>query len=149
MAGRETGTTGPLMGRLGFSRDASRSEQVRWLVSRCEPLVLVALSAHYLLRTSVWPVSIPVVVLAIAGFALGLFGAVFPTSSRLGLLRATAATVLLGAIALALSHHLVDFVPWFPILGISYPLVFGLRRAYPFVVVNAIGVGVAATSAFG
>ena len=44
--------TGQLMTRLGYSPDASRSEQVRWLVSRCEPLLLVMLSAHYLLRTS-------------------------------------------------------------------------------------------------
>ncbi|HEX3089948.1 MAG TPA: EAL domain-containing protein [Ilumatobacteraceae bacterium] len=93
--------------------------------------------------------SIPVVVLAIAGLALGLFGAVYPTNSRLGLLRATAATGLLLAISLALSEHLVDFIPWFAILGISYPLMFGLRRAWPFIVVNAVGMGVAATSAFG
>ncbi len=137
------------MTRLGYNPDASRSEQVRWLVSRIEPLLLVMLSAHYLLRTSVWPVSIPVVVLAIAGLALGLFGAVYPTNSRLGLLRATAATGLLLAISLALSEHLVDFIPWFAILGISYPLMFGLRRAWPFIVVNAVGMGVAATSAFG
>ena len=40
-------------------------------------------------------------------------------------------------------------MPWFSILGIFYPLVFGLRRAYPFVLANTIGVGVAATSVFG
>jgi diguanylate cyclase (GGDEF)-like protein/PAS domain S-box-containing protein len=137
------------MARLGYSSDASRSEHVRWLVSRCEPLLLVTLSAHYLLRTSVWPVSIPVVVVAVACCALGLFGAVYPTNSRLGLMRASAASLLLIAMSLALSDHLVDLVPWFPILGISYPLVFGLRRAYPFVIVNAVGVGVAATHSFG
>ncbi|MEY2522197.1 MAG: hypothetical protein QOJ66_762, partial [Ilumatobacteraceae bacterium] len=85
----------------------------------------------------------------IAGLALGLFGAAYPTNSRLGVLRATAATLLLIAMSLVLSDHLLDLVPWFSILGICYPLVFGLRRAYPFVLVNAIGVGVAATSAFG
>jgi diguanylate cyclase (GGDEF)-like protein/PAS domain S-box-containing protein len=137
------------MTRLGFKPEASRSEQVRWLVSRCEPLLLVTLSIHYLLRTSVWPVSIPVLIAAIAGCAFGLFGTVYPTSSRLGLARATAATALLIAMSLVLSDHLVDLVPWFSILGISYPLVFGLRRAYPFVLANAIGVGVAATSIFG
>ena len=73
----------------------------------------------------------------------------YPTNSRLGVLRATVATLLLIAMSLVLSDHLVDLVPWFPILGICYPLVFGLRRAYPFVLVNAIGVGIAATSAFG
>ena len=51
--------------------------------------------------------------------------------------------------SLALSEHLVDFIPWYAILGISYPLMFGLRRAWPFVVVNAAGIGVAATIAFG
>ena len=137
------------MSRLGHTSDASRSERVRWLVSRIEPLLLVILSAHYLLRTSVWPVSIPVVVLAVASMALGLFGTVCGTSSRLGLLRATAATTLLFAICVASSEHLVDFVPWFAILGIGYPLVFGLRRAWPFVAINSIGVGVAAISAFG
>ena len=137
------------MTRLGYSRDASRSEQVRWLVSRLEPVILVMLSAHYLLRTSVWSVSIPVVIAAIACCALGLFGVVYGTNSRLGMLRATAATLLLFAMSLALSDHLVDVVPWFPILGISYPLVFGLRRAYPFVIANAIGVAIAATAAFG
>ena len=141
--------TGQLMTRLGYSPAASRSEQVRWLVSRCEPFLLVMLSVHYLVRTSVWPVSIPVLIAAIAGLALGLFGAVYPTNSRLGVLRATVATLLLIAMSLVLSHHLVDLVPWFSILGICYPLVFGLRRAYPFVLVNAIGVGVAATSTFG
>ncbi len=137
------------MTRLGYSPDASRSEQVRWLVSRLEPVILVMLSAHYLLRTSVWSVSVPVLIAAIACCALGLFGVVYGTNSRLGMLRATAATLLLFAMALALSDHLVDVVPWFPILGISYPLVFGLRRAYPFVIANAVGVGVAATEAFG
>ena len=137
------------MTRLGYSPDASRSEQVRWLVSRCEPLLLVILSAHYLLRTQVWPVSVPVVILAIACCGLGLFGAVYSTNSRLGLLRATAATALLIAMSLELSDHLVDFIPWYAILGISYPLVFGLRRAWPFIVVNAVGVGIAATEAFG
>jgi diguanylate cyclase (GGDEF)-like protein/PAS domain S-box-containing protein len=141
--------SGQLLERLGYSPGASRSEQVRWLVSRCEPILLVVLSAHYLLRTSVWPVSIPVVILAVASCALGLFGAVYGTNSRLGMLRATAATALLIAMSFALSNHLVDLIPWFAILGISYPLVFGLRRAYPFVLVNAIGVGVAATTAFG
>jgi diguanylate cyclase (GGDEF)-like protein/PAS domain S-box-containing protein len=141
--------TGQLMTRLGYSPAASRSEQVRWLVSRSEPFLLVMLSVHYLVRTSVWPVSIPVLIAAIAGLALGLFGAVYPTNSRLGVLRATVATLLLIAMSLVLSNHLVDLVPWFSILGICYPLVFGLRRAYPFVLVNAIGVGVAATSAFG
>ena len=141
--------TGQLMTRLGYSPAASRSEQVRWLVSRCEPLLLVTLSIHYLLRTSVGPVSIPVVIAAIAGCALGLFGTVYPTSFRLGMARATVATLLLIAMALVLRHHLVDLVPWFPILGISYPLVFGLRRAYPVLLANAVGVGVAATSAFG
>ena len=79
------------MTRLGYSPAASRSEQVRWLVSRCEPFLLVMLSVHYLVRTSVWPVSIPVLIAAIAGLALGLFGAVYPTNSRLGVLRATVA----------------------------------------------------------
>ena len=111
--------------------------------------MLVFLSVHYLLRTSVWPVSVPVLIAAVAGCALGLFGAVYPTNSRLGMLRATAATLLLIAMSMALSNHLVDFVPWYSILGISYPLVFGLRRAYPFLVINAIGVGFAATEAFG
>lgn len=135
--------------RLGSSADSSRSEKVRWLVSRCEPLLLVALSAHYLLRTSVWPVSIPVAVAAVAGLAFGLFGLVHRTSTRLGILRATLATGLLIAMSAALSNHLIDMVPWYPILGVSYPLVFGLRRAYPFVIANAIGVGVTATTAFG
>ena len=40
------------MTRLGYAPEASRSEKVRWLVARCEPLLLVTLSAHYLLRTS-------------------------------------------------------------------------------------------------
>ncbi|MEP7112291.1 MAG: EAL domain-containing protein [Ilumatobacteraceae bacterium] len=149
MAGRHTGSTGQLMPQLGFGPGASRSEQVRWLVSSFEPFVLVMLSAHYLLRAPVWPVSIPVFALAIASLALGLFGAFHGTSSRLGMLRASVATALLMAISLVLPRHLVDFVPWFPILGVSYPLVFGLRRAYPIVLANAIGVGVATTSAFG
>jgi diguanylate cyclase (GGDEF)-like protein/PAS domain S-box-containing protein len=141
--------TGQLMTRLGYISDASRSEQVRWLVSRIEPLLLVTLSAHYLLRTPVGPVAPAVVVLAVAGLALGLLGTVYTTSLRLGLLRATAATGLLIAISLAPTDDLVDFIPWFAILGISYPLMFGLRRAWPFVVVNSIGIGVAAVSAFG
>ncbi len=137
------------MTRLGYSPDASRSEQVRWLVSRLEPVILVMLSAHYLLRSRIWSVSVPVVIAAIACCALGLFGVVYGTNSRLGMLRATTATSLLFAMSLALSDHLVDLVVWFPILGISYPLVFGLRRAYPFVIANSIGVGVAASYAFG
>ena len=101
--------TGQLMTRLGYSPAASRSEQVRWLVSRCEPFLLVMLSVHYLVRTSVWPVSIPVLIASIAGLALGLFGAVYPTNSRLGVLRATVATLLLIAMSLVLSHHLVVY----------------------------------------
>ncbi len=149
MPGLKIRSNDQVLARLGYLADASRSEKVRWLVSRCEPLVLVALSIHYLLRTSVWPVSIPVLIAAIAGCALGLFGLMLGTTPRLGLLRATVATLLLIAMSLALADHLVDLVPWFPILGIGYPLVFGLRRAYPFVIANAVGVAVAATSAFG
>jgi hypothetical protein len=137
------------MARLGYVPDASRSEQVRWMVSRCEPLLLVILSAHYLVRTSVWPISIPVLTASIIGCALGLFGLAYDPHSRLGLMRATFATSLLIAMALVLKHHLVDLVPWFPVLGISYPLVFGLRRAYPFVLANSIGVAFAAISVFG
>jgi diguanylate cyclase (GGDEF)-like protein/PAS domain S-box-containing protein len=137
------------MARLGYSADGSRSEKVRWLVSRCEPIVLVTLSAHYLLRTSGRPVSITVVIAAIAGCALGLFGLLYRTTARRGLLRAAAATALLMAMSIASSDHLVEFIPWFPVLGIGYPLAFGLRRAYPIVIANAVGVGVAATSAFG
>ncbi|MEO7371290.1 MAG: PAS domain S-box protein, partial [Ilumatobacteraceae bacterium] len=136
------------MERLGYTPEASRAEQVRWLMSRCEPLLLVFLSADYLLRMQEWETNTPVVIAAIACFALGLFGTVYPTNSRLGLLRAAAATALLIAMSLVLRDHLVDLIPWFSILGISYPLVFGLRRAYPFVLVNSIGVGVAAWHAF-
>ncbi|MEY2446275.1 MAG: hypothetical protein QOE00_2855, partial [Ilumatobacteraceae bacterium] len=135
--------------RLTYSADASRSEKLRWLVARCEPLLLVVLCVHYLLRTSVWPVSLPVLIAAVAGCALGLVGLAYNATARLGLIRATIATGLLIAMSSVLSDHLVDFVPWFSVLGICYPLVFGLRRAYPFVVANAIGVGIAATSAFG
>ncbi len=138
------------MTRLGYVPEASRSEKVRWLVARCEPLLLVALCAHYLLRTYVWrPVSIPVLIAAVAGLALGLFGLVHATSTKLGLVRATVATALLMAMSLVLPDHLVDLVPWFAILGIGYPLVFGLRRAYPFIIANSIGVGRAATTVFG
>ena len=76
------------MTRLGYMPDASRSEQVRWMVSRCEPLLLVSVSVHYLLRTSVWTDSTPVVIAAIVGCALGLFGLVYDPRSRLGLVRA-------------------------------------------------------------
>ena len=138
-----------MMTRLAYPADASRSEKLRWLASRFEPLVLVILCVHYLLRTSVWPVSIPVLLGATAGCALGLFSLVYGTNLRLGLLRATVATLLLITMSLVLSDHLIDFVPWFSVLGICYPLVFGLRRAYPFVIANTIGVGVAAISLFG
>ncbi len=138
-----------MMTRLTYPADASRSEKLRWLVSRCEPLLLIVLCAHYLLRTSVWPVSVPVVIGAVLGCALGLFGLVYGTSIRLGLVRATVATALLMAMSAVLSHHLVDLIPWFSVLGICYPLVFGIRRAYPFVLATTIGVGFAATSAFG
>ncbi|MGZ4723934.1 MAG: hypothetical protein ACXV8L_06925, partial [Ilumatobacteraceae bacterium] len=137
------------MNRLTYSADASRAEKLRWLVSRCEPLLLVFLCAHYLLRTSVWPTSFPVLLAAIAGCTFGLFSLIYGTGLRVGLVRATVATALLIAISSVLSDHVVDFLPWFSILGVCYPLVFGLRRAYPFVIINAVGVGVAATSTFG
>jgi diguanylate cyclase (GGDEF)-like protein/PAS domain S-box-containing protein len=139
----------PLIARLGYSTDASRSEKVRWLVARCEPLLLIALSMHYLLRASVWTVSTPVLVVAVAACAFGLFGLIDGPNMRLGLIRAAVATALLAAMSAALPHHLIDLVLWFAVLGVSYPLVFGLRRAYPLVVVNAIGVAWTATSVFG
>ncbi|HSB85299.1 MAG TPA: EAL domain-containing protein [Ilumatobacteraceae bacterium] len=129
--------------------DGTRSEKVRWLVARCEPMLLVVLSAHYLLRTSVWPVSIPVLIWAIIGCAFGLFSLVYDFDPRFGLVRATLATGLAAAMGLALTNHLVDITPWFVVLAVSYPLVFGLRRAYPFVIANTIAMGIAATSAFG
>jgi diguanylate cyclase (GGDEF)-like protein/PAS domain S-box-containing protein len=138
-----------MMNRLNYPADASRSEKLRWLVSRCEPLLLVTLCVHFLLRAPEWQVPVPVVIGAVVGCALGLFSLIYGTGEWLGLVRATAATGLLIAMSSVLSEHIVDFVQWFSILGVCYPLVFGLRRAYPFVIVNAIGVGVAATSAFG
>jgi len=134
---------------LAGLHDAPRPAALRWLVSRCEPLLLVALSAHYLVRTSVWPASIPVVMAAIVGGAFALLSVVHDTSWRVGMLRATFATGLLSGMALTLRDHLVDLTPWFLVLGVCYPLVFGLRRAYPLVIANAVGMGVAASSAFG
>ncbi len=139
----------PVLARLGYVDSASRSESVRWIVSRCEPFLLIGLAAQYLLRTQVWPVSVPVVVAAVAACAFGLFGLFDGGNTRLALIRAAAASALLVAICLDLPAHLVDFVQWFPLLGTSYGLVFGLRRAYPFIIVNSIGMGFAATHAFG
>jgi diguanylate cyclase (GGDEF)-like protein/PAS domain S-box-containing protein len=139
----------PLLTRLGYSAGVSRSEQVRWLVSRCEPFLLIGLATQYLLRTTVWSVSTPVVIASIAACALGLCGFFDGGNTRLALLRAAAASALLVAICLALPDHLVDFVQWFPLLGTSYGLVFGLRRAYPFIIANSIGLGFAATHTFG
>ena len=150
MAGRDQRMSAELLRKLGYKPDASRSEQVRWLVWRCEPLLLVVLAIHYLLRApqqqspDLW-----LVIVAIVCLGLGLFGIIQASTVRLGWLRASLATGLLIAIAVAAKGQLVDFVPWFAILGISYPLVFGLRRAWPFMIVNAIGCGVASTKEFG
>jgi diguanylate cyclase (GGDEF)-like protein/PAS domain S-box-containing protein len=150
MAGRDKRMSAELLRKLGYKPDASRSEKVRWLVWRCEPLLLVVLAAHYLSRApeqqapALW-----LVIVAIACLGLGLFGIIQASTVRLGSIRASVATALLIAIAAAAKGQLVDFVPWFAILGISYPLVFGLRRAWPFMIVNAIGCGVASTNEFG
>src|SRR3954452_18957536 len=137
-----------LLGKLGYRRDASRSERVRWIVWRFEPLLLVALAAHYVLRGNSDSDSIRVLVLAIGCMGLGLFGMVQASTVRISWIRAAVACGLLIAIAFAAKNQLVDFVPWFAILGISYPLVFGLRRGWPFMIVNAIGCGVASARAF-
>ncbi len=137
------------MTRLGYLPDASRSEKVRWLVARCEPLLLVALALQCLIAAAVLSESLVVYIGGLGGCAFGLFGLVNPTNRRLGLLRATYATALLMAVAWVLPDpQVVDLVPWFSILGIGYPLVFGLRRAYPFIIANSIGIAVAGTKAF-
>ena len=94
-------------------------------------MLLVLLVAHYLLRTTVvagvdsrWcSARSPA---ARSGCSAWSYG----TSARLGTACVRPSPpALLIAMSLVLSEHLVDFVPWFSILGISYPLVFGLRRA--------------------
>jgi len=149
MAGREQRMSAELLRKLGYRPDASRSERVRWLVWRIEPVLLVVLAAHYLLRGPVESPTNPMLPVAIICLAIGLIGIVQASTARLGLVRASIATGLLIAIAFASKHQLIDFVPWFAVLGITYPLVFGLRRAWPFMIVNAIGAGWASTYAFG
>ena len=138
-----------LLSRLGYDRDTSRSEKVRWLVARCEPLLLVGVAANYLLRLPGWRASVPLVVAAVAACAFGLVSVVRRTDARLGLVRGAAAAALLIALCLVLRSHRADLVLWFSILGISYPLLLGWRRAWPLVAVNAVGVGVTAGAVSG
>src|SRR4051812_27050491 len=148
MAGRDHRMMAQLFEKLGYRRDASRSERVRWMVWRFEPLLLVVLAAHYVLQGKPESAWAPVFLVAVACMGLGLFGVVQASTVRISWIRAAVACGLLIAIAFAAKNQLVDFVPWFAILGISYPLVFGLRRGWPFMIVNAIGCGVASARAF-
>ena len=127
-----------MLSRLGYDRDTSRSEKVRWLVARCEPLLLVGVGANYLLRLPGWRASVPLVVAAVAACAFGLVFVVRRTDARLGLVRGAAAAALLIALCLVLRSHRADLVLWFSILGISYPLLLGWRRVWPLVAVNAV-----------
>src|SRR3954463_1397093 len=115
MAGRDHRMMAQLLQKLGYRADASRSERVRWIVWRFEPLLLVLLAAHYVLRGNSDSGSIPMLILAIACMGLGLFGMAQASTVRLSWFRAAVACGLLITIAFAVSQQLVDFIPWFAI----------------------------------
>ncbi|MGB8860046.1 MAG: EAL domain-containing protein [Ilumatobacteraceae bacterium] len=137
--------------RPGLAGCTTRSEKVRWIVSRFEPLLLVAVSLYYILGVLLWSLSLSVAVLvaAIFGVVLGLHGVIAGVDHRLGRVRGLVATALLVAMTFVLRDRLADLVVWSSILGVGYPLVLGLRRAYPIVIVNSIAVGLTAISALG
>ena len=111
-----------------------RTELVLRLLRRAEPALLIGVSLHGCIQLisddGPWVLVAP----AAAALAFGVVGLIKPTDGRTPMLRAIVAISLLSAITLSADGPLVEFVSWYSILFTLYPLVFGLRRAWPLLV---------------
>ncbi|MFM2070778.1 MAG: hypothetical protein RLZZ623_1041 [Actinomycetota bacterium] len=116
------------------SAPRNRAALVVQLLRRGEPIILIVLGAHATVNTLAHGAPALLVVAAILGQLIGAVGFVWPMTPRMAMARAWYAVALLVAMAIQLDERLVAFVPWFPILLLSYGLVFGLRRGYPLMI---------------
>ena len=127
----------------------SQSRRVLAWVRRCEPLILVGLGAQFFIRLDAWSASPWFTLLAVIVTAMGLAGLTFGHTGPYQVVRATTAFLFLGAMALALPDRLAEFVGWYMILPVLYPLLFGLRRSIPLIVAFSAAFAIAASHAFG
>ena len=127
----------------------SQSRRVLAWVRRCEPLILVGLGAQFFIRASAWSTSPWFVSLAVIVTAMGVTGLAFGHSSPFHVVRAGAAFLFLGAMTITLPEHLPEFIGWYTVLPILYPLLFGLRRSIPLIVAFTAVFAGAAIHAFG
>lgn len=114
-----------------------RTEFVVRVLRRAEPALLVGVAIHatiHLLAHHGPPV---LIALSVASLALGVAGVVRPGDRRTSMLRAIVAISLLFAVSLWADERLIEFVSWHPILFTLYPLVYGLRRVWPLLVLMA------------
>ena len=127
----------------------AQSRRVLAWVRRCEPLILVGLGAQFFIRLDAWSASPWFVVLAVIVTTMGLSGLAFGHSAPFHIVRATTAFIFLGAMTLTLPEHSAEFVGWYIVLPILYPLLFGFRRSIPLIVAFTAAFAFAASDAFG
>jgi diguanylate cyclase (GGDEF)-like protein/PAS domain S-box-containing protein len=116
----------------------SRSALVNELITRAEPLMLIGAAGHVLFRfNSEQPLWLTV--LAGAVLLFGLTGVALPQRPW-----ATARSIVGGAfLCIACAPvpmwQRLEYLPWFGVLAIGYPLLLGFQRALPVIVVSNVG----------
>ncbi len=117
----------------------SRSSLLNELVARAEPLMLIGPGLHLLIRVN-WNLPGWLRVIAAAAVAVGVVGLVTRSRRSWALVRSVLAAGLLCAASSTIPEwQQVEFVPWFGVLAIGYPLMLGLVRALPVIVITNVG----------
>lgn len=95
--------------------------------------MLAGLGVHILLRWK-WDPPLWLQLMAITAVVVGSASVFLAANIRMAMARSFFGCALLFAACQALTPHRVDFMPWFAILGIGYPLLFGFARSFPTII---------------
>ncbi len=142
-------STPPSRAWLGRAPGSSRTQHVRRLVARAEPVLPIALAGWCLLRAATDDVPVAVLVAAGVLLALGIHGLVTAVRPHMAIVRGVAATAVVASMAATLPDRRGEMVVCFLLLGVSYALVLGLRRGAAILLANVAAAGVVASVAFG
>ena len=111
------------------------SALVRQVLRRGEPLIVICLGLYVTVQVLAHHEPVALAIAGGAGQLVGVLGMVRPGRPLWASARAAIATALLLAMSVSMPDRLISIVPWYPIVLVSYPLVFGVRRAAPILLV--------------
>ena len=130
-------------------QESASISRFAWLIAHGDRFVLGAVSLYLMVACMIWGASVWLVMVNAIGLviALGTIQRTFPHSLRM--LTSLLSLLLLVLTCVVIPREIVNLVAWFPIIGVSVPLVIGLRRSYPLLIAIAVAYGFCTVHLYG